>query len=207
MEMHRIPNVLLVEDAPDLAMLYQDYLRDEPIDLEHVDTGRAAMAKVETAPPQAMLLDLRLPDMDGRDVLQRVIQTNLPTGVLVMTAYGDVDVAVQTMRAGASDFLTKPFGAERLRGTLREVLRRHGGSRRPGARRNGSGKPDFEDFVGHSPAMQDLDRSIECAARSQAPAFICGETGTGKELCARAIHRRGSRRSKPFIALDCGAIP
>jgi len=139
MELPRIPNVLLVEDAPELAMLYQDYLRDEPIDLEHVDTGRAAMAKIETAPPQAMLLDLRLPDMDGRDVLDRVIQTNLPTDVLVMTAYGDVDVAVQTMRAGASDFLTKPFGAERLRGTLREVLRRHNGSRRPGARRNGSG--------------------------------------------------------------------
>ncbi len=94
MEMSGIPNVLLVEDAPDLAMLYQDYLRDEPINLEHVATGRAAMAKVETAPPQAMLLDLRLPDMDGRDVLQRVVQTNLPTGVLVMTAYGDVDVAV-----------------------------------------------------------------------------------------------------------------
>ena len=207
MEMPRIPNVLLVEDAPDLAMLYQDYLRDEPINLEHVDTGRAAMAKVETAPPQAMLLDLRLPDMDGADVLQRVIQTDLPTGVLVMTAYGDIDVAVQAMRAGASDFLTKPFEAERLRDTLREVLRRHDGARRPGARRNGSAKPDFEDFVGHSPAMQDLYRSIECAARSQAPAFICGETGTGKELCARAIHRRGARRSKPFIALDCGAIP
>ncbi len=207
MEMPRIPNVLLVEDAPELAMLYQDYLRDEPINLEHVDTGRAAMVKVETAPPQAMLLDLRLPDMDGRDVLQRVIQTDLPTGVLVMTAYGDVDVAVRAMRAGASDFLTKPFEAERLRGTLREVLRRHNGSRRPGARRNGSGKSDFDGFVGRSPAMRDLYRSIECAARSQAPAFISGETGTGKELCARAIHRRGSRRSKPFIALDCGAIP
>ncbi len=109
MEMPQIPNVLLVEDAPELAMLYQDYLRNEPINLEHVDTGRAAMAKVETAPPQAMLLDLRLPDMDGADVLERVIQTNLPTGVLIMTAYGDVDDAVQSIRAGASDFLTNPF--------------------------------------------------------------------------------------------------
>ena len=100
MKTTRIPKVLLVEDAPDLALLYHVYLRDEPIDLQHVTSGAAALAKIEAAPPDVLILDLSLPDMDGGEVLAHVAKANLSTRVLVITAYGNIDIAVQAMRTG-----------------------------------------------------------------------------------------------------------
>ncbi len=207
MEPSKTPQVLLVEDAAELALLYQDYLRDEPIELEHVATGRAALARVEVSPPRILLLDLKLPDMDGREVLAHIVEADLPVSVLMITAYGDIDTAVQAMRAGASDFLTKPFRAERLQRAVREYLPRGGHALHPDAKRGRPGGTDFAGFVGTSRAMRAVYRTIECAARSHAAVFVSGETGTGKELCAQAVHQRSARRRKPFIALNCGAIP
>ena len=207
MKTTRIPKVLLVENAPDLAHLYHDYLRDEPIELEHVTSGAAALAKIEAPPPDVLILDLRLPDMDGRAVLAQVAKANLSTRVLVITAYGNIDNAVQAMRAGACDFLAKPFDAERLRRTLREILKRNGDAFHPTSPQSDPEDAEYEGFVGASPAMEAVNRTIECAARSQAAVFISGEAGTGKALCAQAIHRRGPRRTKPFIGLNCNAIP
>jgi DNA-binding NtrC family response regulator len=207
MKTTRIPRVLLVEDAPDLALLYHDYLRNEPIELEHATSGAAALAEIEAAAPDVLILDLRLPDMDGREVLAHVAKANLSTRVLVITAYGNIDIAVQAMRAGACDFLTKPFEAERLRRTLRETLQRYACAFQPTSRQGDPQDPEYEGFVGASRAMKAVYRTIECAARSQAAVFISGETGTGKELCAQAIHRRSARRTGPFFALNCSAIP
>ena len=200
------PNVLIVEDEPELARLYRAYLKDEQIDLEHVDTGKAALARLDGSPPAAILLDLKLPDMDGRTVLEHVIRTALPTAVLVMTAHGSIDTAVEATRAGACDFLAKPFRRDRLKGMLRKALKRH----MPvdfGAGWKSGEHGWLEGFIGASPAMQAVYRAIECAAPSKASVFISGESGTGKELCAQAIHRCGPRRDKPFIALNCAAIP
>ena len=201
------PRILLVEDTEELARLYQSYLANQAIELECVASGQAALDRLATAPPSVLILDLKLPDMDGREVLSQVVNGNLRTCVLVMTAYGDIEIAVEAMRLGACDFLTKPFTADRLRRALRETLRRGDCGFPLPAEGSSQGSADFEGFVGMSPPMKGVYRAIENAARSKASVFVSGATGTGKELCAQAIHNRSRRRDKPFIALNCGAIP
>ncbi|MFQ5774432.1 MAG: sigma-54-dependent transcriptional regulator [Kiloniellaceae bacterium] len=200
------PAVLLVEDSPDLAWTYRRFLAGEPINLEHVTTGAAAIARVEEAPPAVMLLDLRLPDMNGLGVLERMARDGCPTTVVVITAYGSIDVAVRAMRAGAYDFLAKPFNAQRLIVTLRNALERQRLSGLLEAYQSDLARDRFHGFIGASPPMQAVYRMIERAAPSKATVFVTGESGTGKEICAQTIHACGPRRDKPFVALNCAAI-
>lgn len=200
------PRVLLVEDDPAFASLYHDHLQNEPIELEHVDSGKIALARLSEAPPAVLLLDLNLPDMDGRRILNHIISTKIPTTVLVISGHGSIDIAVETIQAGATDFIAKPFKAERLRITLRNALARW----RLTLRNQYKSSPTtdgFEGFVGNSAPMHAVYRLIERAAPSKASVFISGESGSGKEVCAQAIHQHGPRRNRPFIAVNCGAIP
>ncbi len=201
------PQILLVEGSEELTRLYQGYLADEAIELTCVAKGRDALDRLAAAPTKVLILNLNLPDMDGREVLSRIAADNLTTRVLVITAFDDIEIAVEALRLGARDFLAKPFTAKRLRRALQEVLQGEGCGFTPqveGCSRTGV---DYEGFVGMSPAMMAVYRAIENAARSKAAIFISGETGTGKELAAQAIHRRGPRGDQPFIAVNCAAIP
>jgi DNA-binding NtrC family response regulator len=201
------PYVLLVEDTPSLARVYLQYLRDEPIELEHLDTGAKALAALEERTPQAILLDLKLPDMDGMDILKRVQSDKLPTAVVVVTAHGSVNIAVAAMRGGAYDFLVKPFNADRLLVTLRNALERQRLAETVETFREEFARDSYFGFIGSSLPMQAVYRIIDSAAASKATVFITGESGTGKEVCAEAIHSKSPRREKAFVALNCGAIP
>ena len=206
-ETSRIPRVLLVEDDPDLAWTYARFLRDQPVALEHAASGRAALARLEQAPPAIVLLDLGLPDMDGRRLLEHLVAQRPAPVILVITGLASIDVAVRALQAGAHDFLAKPIPAERLVVTVRNALERHRLSNLVEVYRRDFARDRFHGFVGGSLAMQAVYRIVESAARSTATVFITGESGTGKELCARAIHACSPRRDKPFIALNCSAIP
>jgi len=199
--------VLLVEDSPSLSRVYREYLRNEPYRLEAVETGQAAMASLSSEPPDAILLDLKLPDMHGMDILRHVASNKLPTAVVVITAHGSISAAVDAMRDGAHDFLVKPFTAERLIFTLRNALHRKRLERIVETYEEDTTRANYCGFIGASPAMQAIYRVIESAARSKATVFITGESGTGKELCAEAVHRQSPRSHGPFVAINCGAIP
>ncbi len=201
------PRVLLVEDKSALARVYTDYLRQEPYDLTHVETGGAALSFIEEKVPDGILLDLNLPDMNGIEILKRVTEQQLPTSVVVITAHGSVQTAVEAMRAGAFDFLVKPFNADRLVFTLRNAVERQRLARIVHVYEDDIARRQYCGFIGSSLAMQRVYRIIDSAAPSKATVFITGESGTGKEVCAEAIHRQSPRRDKPFIALNCGAIP
>jgi DNA-binding NtrC family response regulator len=201
------PRVLLVEDSEDLAWVYRRYLRDESITLEHAPTGAEAMAALDAGPPAAVLLDLNLPDMGGLQILQRIVDTGMPTSVLVITGQGDVDTAVSAMRAGAYDFMNKPVPQERLLITLRNAIERQRLSHLVESYRRDFARDRFQGLIGASLPMQAVYRIIESAASSTATVFITGESGTGKEVCAQAIHACSPRRDKPFIVLNCSAIP
>lgn len=201
------PRVLLVEDDLDLAWVYRRYLLNESITLEHAATGAEAMAALDAGPPAAVLLDLNLPDMDGRQILQRIVEAGMPTSVLVITAHGDVDTAVAAMRSGAYDFMSKPVPQERLLITLRNAIERQRLSHVVESYRRDFSRDRFEGFIGASLPMQAVYRIIESAASSTATVFITGESGTGKEVCAHAIHACSPRRDKPFVTLNCSAIP
>jgi DNA-binding NtrC family response regulator len=201
------PFVLLVEDTIPLAGLYLEHLKDEPITVRHVATGAAALAMIDQRMPQAILLDLHLPDMHGLYILRRVSEQRLPSAVVVITGHGSIQTAVEAMRAGAYDFLVKPFTAERLRVTLRNALEHRRLRELVETYRHDFERHRYCGFIGASLPMQAVYRIIDAAAASKATVFITGESGTGKEICAEAIHQQSPRRDKPFVAVNCAAIP
>ncbi|UUM31313.1 quorum-sensing sigma-54 dependent transcriptional regulator LuxO [Vibrio japonicus] len=196
--------LLMVEDTVSVAALYRSYLTPLHIDINIVGTGREAIESLNFRTPDLILLDLRLPDMTGMDVLSAVKQKNPDVPVVFMTAHGSIDTAVEAMRLGAQDFLIKPCEADRLRVTVNNALRK------ANKLKNESGTEDnqgYQGFIGSSQMMQAVYRTIDSAASSKASIFITGESGTGKEVCAEAIHAASNRGDKPFIAINCAAIP
>jgi len=206
MKSNNSPSVLLIEDSLTLSLVYQDYLRNENIQLHHLENGVDALDFIDKNIPEVVFLDLKLPDMDGMDILKTIHQKKLPCTVVIITAHGSVDIAVDAMRYGAFDFLEKPFNGKRLLVTLRNALNSRLLHDEVEQYRQDSRK-QFHGFIGASLAMQAVYRIIESAAPSKATVFITGESGTGKEVCAEAIHKQSPRKDKPFIALNCAAIP
>jgi two-component system repressor protein LuxO len=203
----RRESVLLVEDTLALAELYRSYLRDAPWSVAHAQTAAEARAVLAASGADAVLLDLRLPDADGLELLREIRAAAKPPEVIVITANGSVATAVAAMQAGAADFLVKPFAQERLLVTLRNALERARLAREVETLKTAAERSSFCGFIGAAPAMQAVYRIIENAAASKATVFITGESGTGKELAAEAVHRLSPRREGPFVAINCAAIP
>lgn len=201
------PRILIIEDSPDLAELYRSYLRDEPYQVRHVSDGRSGMAALEQDPPAVLLLDLMLPDMDGMTILKHIHDHRVPTSVVIITSHGSVDVAIDAMRCGAFDFIEKPFSAKRIKVTLRNAVDRQHLTNLVDRLRDDFQRDHYHGFLGSSLAMQAIYRIIDSAAPSKATVFITGESGSGKEVCAEAIHRQSARRDRPFVPFNCGAIP
>ncbi|MGI9506467.1 MAG: sigma-54-dependent transcriptional regulator, partial [Geminicoccaceae bacterium] len=197
--------ILMVEDQSALARTYQGFLRNEPYSIEHVESGSAAL-KALNHMPNAVLLDLKLPDMNGLDILKTIKDRGLNMPVVVVTAHGSMQTAIDAMRAGAADFLVKPFTAERLKVTLQNALEKEELTAVVRTYQEEIDRRSFEGFIGSSLKMQAVYRSIESAATSKATVFFTGESGTGKEIAARAIHDLSGRKGA-FVPLNCGAIP
>ena len=199
--------LLIVEDTPSLARTYQAHLKHEFRTIMIADTGAKAISAVDANTPNCILLDLKLPDANGLDLLDRWTAAALNCPIVVITANGSMSVAVDAMRRGAVDFVVKPTTKDRLRTTvqcavqnfeLKDVVKHV----EPVADRS-----NFCGIVGKSLVMEGVFKSIEAAAPSKASVFVTGETGTGKELIARAVHDLSPRRKAKFVAINCGAIP
>ncbi|HCM0733216.1 TPA: sigma-54-dependent Fis family transcriptional regulator [Vibrio parahaemolyticus] len=201
------PRVLLVEDSTSLAILYKQYVKDEPYDIFHVETGRDAIQFIERSKPQLIILDLKLPDMSGEDVLDWINQNDIPTSVIIATAHGSVDLAVNLIQKGAEDFLEKPINADRLKTSVALHLKRAKLEDLVENIQSTFDRHNYHGFIGSSLPMQAVYKTIDAVAATSASVFIVGESGTGKEVCAEAVHRQSDRRDKPFIAINCGAIP
>jgi len=198
--------ILLVEDTAPLARVYREYLEGDGYEVELVETGRGALsASLEAV--SAIILDLKLPDMDGLEVLRRLRRGRPDIPVVVVTAHGSVSVAVEAMRDGAFDFLVKPFNAARLTVTVRNACNASTLTRMVERYRREFDRDRFHGFIGASPQMQAVYRMIETAASSRAGIFLTGESGTGKELAAEAVHAASPRHGGPFVAINCAAIP
>jgi two-component system repressor protein LuxO len=200
------PFVLLVEDTYSLAETYRACLKSESLTVEIAGTGEEAFAALERREPDLVLLDVHLPDGNGIEVLKRMRALGIDCETVVFTGQASISTAVDAMREGASDFLMKPFSAERLRETVRAALDRSH-ARRRGEPARGETEEGFSGFIGRSPAMQSVYRILRSAAPTGATVFVTGESGTGKELCAEALHRLGKRSPGPFVSINCAAIP
>ncbi len=210
--------VLLVEDTPTQAEVAKAHLSDLGHEIRTVETAAEALRMARSWDPDAILLDLALPDFSGLEVLKTLRAEGSETAIIVITANASMTTAVEVMRAGATDFLPKPYPKAKLVFTLRNAMEKRSlviekraletelrevkaASARQGARTS------FMGFIGGSPAMQAVYRTIESVAASRANIFITGESGTGKELAAEAVHKASPRAGRPFVALNCGAIP
>src|SRR5215470_604337 len=203
--------ILIVDDDPVQRRLLDNMVRKfgyEPVVAEGGDAAAAMLTGAGAGSIHAVVLDLVMPDLDGLGVLAKMREAGLTIPVVVQTAHGGIDTVVSAMRAGATDFVVKPVGAERLQVSLRNALATsalEGELAR--IKRSRAGTLGFRDIITKSPRMQAVLRTAEKAAASAIPVLIEGQSGVGKELIARAIHGSGERRAKPFIAVNCGAIP
>jgi DNA-binding NtrC family response regulator len=203
--------ILIVDDDPVQRRLLDNMVRKfgyEPLVAEGGDAAVALVTGEDGAHIDAVVLDLVMPNLDGLGVLAKMREAGLAIPVIVQTAHGGIDNVVTAMRAGAADFVVKPVGAERLHVSLRNTLATsalEGELAR--IKRSRTGTLGFSDIITKSPRMQSVLRTAEKAANSAIPVLIEGQSGVGKELIARAIHGSSGRRTKPFVAVDCGAIP
>jgi two-component system repressor protein LuxO len=203
----RMSHILIVEDSPSLARTYEAQLRREVENVTIAPDGASAEAFMLNTEPSCVLLDLKLPDTHGLDLLKGWRARGLDMPVIVVTSDGSMSIAVEAMKEGAADFLVKPFGPDRLRTTVQNVLEQGRLRAVVSTYEKNSTKTAFGEFIGASLPMQAVYRTLEVAAPSNASIFITGETGTGKELAAKAVHQHSSRSSKSLVTINCGAIP
>src|ERR1700759_893220 len=204
-------SILIADDDAVQRRLVENMVQKCGYEAVVVDSGDAAIALLTAADTpviDALLLDLVMPGLDGMGVLAKIREAGLSIPVLVQTAHGGIDNVVSAMRAGAQDFVVKPVGMERLQVSLHNALTASalkGELQR--LRHSREGRLTFADIVTRSEVMAGVMRTARKAAASTIPVLIEGESGVGKELFARAIHGSGERKSKPFVAVNCGAIP
>ncbi|HVP88049.1 MAG TPA: sigma-54 dependent transcriptional regulator [Casimicrobiaceae bacterium] len=191
------PKVLVIDDEPDLLELLELTLSRMGLDTTRAQSVAEAIKALDSQSFDLCLTDMRLPDGEGLRVVEHITEKSLDVPVAVMTAFGSAENAVAALKAGAFDYLAKPVALEQLRALVKQALKV---PEKPAA-------PSSYQLLGESPAIMQVRQMIDRLAKSQAPVFITGESGSGKELAARMIHLGGPRAEQPFVPVNCGAIP
>ena len=200
---HRI---LVVEDEEKLRRVIELQLVSAGFEVDQAGTAEEGLKLADRA--DLILTDLRLPGMDGLELIRAIRRQNAATPIVVITAFGTVESAVEAMKAGAFDFLPKPFSMDHLMAVVHKALEvRSLRDENRKLREELVRRYSFENIVGRSPAMQEIFATIERVAPTRATVLIAGESGTGKDLIARAIHYQSPRRDRPFVKINCTAIP
>jgi two-component system nitrogen regulation response regulator NtrX len=205
MTLNRKPRILVVDDESDIRASLKMILEYEGMNFIEADSGPSAIARVEEEDPDAVLLDIKMPRMDGLEVLGKLRKTRPGMPVVMISGHGTIATAVEATKLGAFDFMEKPLERERVLLVLRNALEK---------RRLEETVQEYRDsaeeryqLVGHSEALQEIQRAVARIAPTKASVLITGESGTGKELVARAIHRNSPRSAEPFVKVNCAAIP
>jgi DNA-binding NtrC family response regulator len=200
--------VLVVDDEVMVCVALTNWLQEENYLAEAVHDGRQAIALVRQENWDIVLLDLRMPGMDGMEVLKQIREIAPQSVVIIMTAYASIPSAVQAMKDGAYDYVVKPLDVDQLARMLKRIVEHQElVTENILLRKRLAEQPEFGDIIGKSPAMQQVFEMIKAVTDTNATVLITGETGTGKELVARAIHSNSPRRYGPFVATSCGALP
>ena len=201
-------HVLLIDDDQGTMDLLKEVLQKEGYAVDEAKTGQEALAQTRALAFDVVLADLRLPDLDGIEVLRTLHALDPDLPVIVMTAFGSMETAVEAIRDGAYDYISKPFNLTEVRLTVRRACERRlllRDNRR--FQQALQEKYRFENIVGTSPKMVQVYRTVARVASTRSTVLLIGESGTGKELIARAIHYNSPRGTAPFVAVDCGALP
>ena len=201
-------HLLLVEDEAPLRQTLAERLSEHGFEVEHAESGEQAIEKLAEFAFDIVITDLRLPGLDGTRVLEAALLRYPDIVGIIVTGYGTVKDAVEAIKRGATDFVTKPFQFDELLHALNSALEKRGlKAENAYLRSQLQERYKFEGLIGRSPAMRALFQLLETVSASASTIFVTGETGTGKEVVARAIHHNSPRRAQRFVALNCGAIP
>ncbi len=201
-------SILVVEDEKTMRISLQDALMAEGFEVAVAETGREGMDALTSGNFALVITDVRLPDMNGMDILRHIKEETPEILVIVMTAYGSIEDAVDAMKNEAFDYVTKPFSLDELILTVRRALEvQELAAENLQLRKEISSCYSSMNIVGESPAMERIFKFIQKVSRSDSNVLILGESGTGKELAATAIHYQSHRKNKPFIKINCAALP
>jgi two-component system response regulator AtoC len=200
--------VLVVDDEENIRLVLRTLLKKNGYEVEVADGGEAALERIDAFGPDVILTDVRMPKMGGLDLLATLKAKQCAATVIVMSAYGNMDLALEAMKAGAYDYVSKPFKPDEIvlalrKAEEREALRRENRALREQIRQEN----EFESILAKSPQMIEVFRTIQKIADFKTTVLVSGESGVGKELVAKAIHARSTRKNAPFVAVNCGAIP
>ncbi len=198
--------ILIVEDEDKLRRVLELQLRSADFEVEQAASAEAALKIVDHA--DLVLTDLRLPGMDGLELIHMIRRQNTRTPIVVMTAFGTIETAVNAMKAGAADFLLKPFSLDHMMTVIRKALDVRALEDENRKLREELGRRyEFENIIGRSEAMQEIFATVERVAPTRATVLLAGESGVGKDLIARAIHFKSPRRDRPVVKINCTALP
>jgi len=205
----KMASILVVDDELSIREFLQIMLEREGYEVSCVANGKEAINLFKKKKYNVVLADIRMPKVDGFEVLKRIKEISPETSVIMITAYASFESAVKSMKEGAYDYITKPFNVDEVKMTVKNALqKKEAEGEMINKRRGGKGRIErFEGMVSSSPEMHKIFDLIPKAASSKASVLITGESGTGKELVARAIHRNSPRRQEPFITINCGGVP
>ncbi len=200
--------ILVVDDENSMRELLVILLRREGYQVEQADNGAAGLDKILTTGFDLVISDIQMPKMTGIELLRQIRQREIEVTVLMITAFSSTEEAVEAMKLGAYDYITKPFKNDEIRLVIKNALeRKQLQTENRQLKQQLSERFSFQRLVGKSPAMSKLIALLERVAPSQANVLISGESGTGKELVARALHLNSERKNYPFVPINCGAIP
>ena len=200
--------ILVIDDDMDIRFNLSSILKDEGYDVIAVEDGSQALKTVQRNCPNLVLLDIRLPSMNGMEILEKLKRMDKDLFIIMLTAYVEVKDAVKAMKLGAFDYVTKPFDNEELLLIIKKALQTQYLSREVAELRKKLGeKKPIEEIMGESPQIKQVLKQVEIIAPTNMTVIIQGESGTGKELIAQLIHQKSLHKDKPFVAIDCGAIP
>jgi DNA-binding NtrC family response regulator len=200
-------SVLLVDDDAVFRQVMANELRRLGYQIEAVETGEEAVRRITTSEPDVVLLDLRLPGMNGLDVLKSIHANAPATEVVMLTGHGSIDTAIESIRMGAFDYVVKPCPLDELHIRIQRAIERRSLRQRANLLERGLTPPDLgSSFIGESPEFQRLLKLIELVAPSDGTVLITGETGAGKERVAKLIHARSPRRFRPFVVVECATL-
>src|SRR5215469_954872 len=198
--------ILVVEDEDKLRRVIELQLMSAGFEVEQAGTAEAALPRIDRA--DLILTDLRLPGMSGLEMLSLVQKQNTHAPVIVMTAFGSIETAVEAMKAGAVDFLPKPFSLDHLMTVIDKAVEiKNLRTENIELRAELSRRYEYDNIVGRSEAMREIFGTIDRVAPTRSTVLLCGESGVGKGMIARAIHHHSPRSSKPFVKIDCTSIP
>jgi DNA-binding NtrC family response regulator len=205
--MKKIASILLVDDDSAFRHVMAGELRRLGHDVATAGSGEEALARCEQQPPEIVLLDLRLPGMDGLEALNAIRAKNASTEVIMLTGHGSIDTAIESIRIGAFDYVTKPCPLDEISIRIDRAIERRALQQRANLLERALTPPDLTgSFIGESPEFRRMLHLVDLVGPSDSTVLIAGETGSGKERVAKLIHSRSPRRNRPFVVVDCAAL-